>query len=150
MHNTALTHWGLVMHLCHLTGSSLVQLTHWPLGDLDAISKLQMSMSFYWLVSSHLQDNALRWMPRDFTDDKSILVQVMAWCHQSTSHYLSQCWFRSLSPYGITRPQWVDGLSPFQSAVIYIYAYIDLSHWIFSLYQWFLVFSLVTLKTLVS
>ena len=36
---------------------------------------------------------------------KSTLVQVMAWC-QATSHYLSQCWPRSLSPYDITRPQW--------------------------------------------
>ena len=25
-------------------------------------------------------------------DGKSTLVQVMAWCHQATSHYLSQCW----------------------------------------------------------
>ena len=49
---------------------------------------------------------ALRWMPLDLTDDKSILVQVMAWCHQATSHYLNQCWPRSLSPSGITRPQW--------------------------------------------
>ena len=24
------------------------------------------------------------------------LVQVMAWCHQATSHYLSQCWPRSM------------------------------------------------------
>ena len=55
--------------------------------------------------SSH--DNALRWMPQDLTDDKSTLVQVMAWCHQATSHYLSQCWPRSLLPYGVTRPQWV-------------------------------------------
>ena len=31
----------------------------------------------------------------------------MAWCHQATSHYLSQCWPKSLSPYGITRPRWV-------------------------------------------
>ena len=31
----------------------------------------------------------------------------MAWCHQATSHYLSQCWPRSLSPYGITWPQCV-------------------------------------------
>ena len=47
-------------------------------------------------------------MPLDLTDDKSTLVQVMAWCHQSTSHYLSQCWPRSMSPYGVTRPQWVN------------------------------------------
>ena len=32
----------------------------------------------------------------------------MAWCCQATSHYLSQCWPSSLSPYGITRPQWVE------------------------------------------
>ena len=32
----------------------------------------------------------------------------MAWCRQATSHYLSQCWPRSLSPYGITKPQWVN------------------------------------------
>ena len=47
-------------------------------------------------------------MPRDLTDDKSTLVQVMAWCRQATSHYLSQCWPRSLSPYGVTSPQWVN------------------------------------------
>ena len=47
--------------------------------------------------SSH--DNALRWMPQDLTvtDDKSRLVQVMAWCRQTTSHYLSLCWLSSLS-----------------------------------------------------
>ena len=37
----------------------------------------------------------------------STLVQVMAWCRQATSHYLSQCWPRSLSPYGVTRPRCV-------------------------------------------
>ena len=31
----------------------------------------------------------------------------MAWYRQAASHYLSQCWPRSLSPYGVTRPQWV-------------------------------------------
>ena len=49
----------------------------------------------------------LRWMSMDLTDDKSTLVQVMAWCHQATSHYLSHCWPRSMSPYGVPRPQWV-------------------------------------------
>ena len=52
-------------------------------------------------------DNALGWMPQDLTDDKSTLVQVMAWCRQATSHYLSQCWLSSLSSYGLARPQWV-------------------------------------------
>ena len=47
-------------------------------------------------------------MSMDLTDDKSTLVQVMAWCRQATSHYLSQCWPRSMSPHGVTRPQWVN------------------------------------------
>ena len=50
---------------------------------------------------------ALIWMSLDFTDDQSLLVQVMAWCRQATSHYLSQCWPRSLTLYGVTRPLWV-------------------------------------------
>ena len=35
------------------------------------------------------------------------LVQQMAWCHQATSHHLSPCWLIFMSPYGITRPQWI-------------------------------------------
>ena len=31
-------------------------------------------------------------------NDQSISVQVMAWCRQATSHYLSQCWLSSMSP----------------------------------------------------
>ena len=38
----------------------------------------------------------------------STLVQVVAWCHQAKSHYLSQSWPISLSPNGVTRPQWVN------------------------------------------
>ena len=53
---------------------------------------------------------ALRWMPMDLTD-KSRLVQVMAWCRQATSHYLSQLLPRSMSPNGVTRPQWVNNQS---------------------------------------
>ena len=49
-------------------------------------------------------------MPQDLPDDKSTLVQVMAWCRQATSHYLSQCWPISMSPNSVTRPQWVNTL----------------------------------------
>ena len=44
-------------------------------------------------------------MSLDFTDDQSILLLVMAWCRQATSHYPSQCCPRSLSLYGVTGPQ---------------------------------------------
>ena len=59
-------------------------------------------------ISTSSKDNALRWMPRDLTDDKSTLVQVMAWYRQTTSHYLSQCWPSSMSLYGAIRPQWFE------------------------------------------
>ena len=55
---------------------------------------------------------ALLWMSLDFIDDQSTLVKVMAWWRQATSHYLSQYWQRSQSPYGVTRPQWVNSLRP--------------------------------------
>ena len=51
---------------------------------------------------------ALRWMSQNLTNEKSTLVQVMVWCRQATSHYLSQCWPRSMLQYGVTRPQWVN------------------------------------------
>ena len=35
---------------------------------------------------------SLMWMPQNLTNEKSTLIQVMAWCHQATSHYLGQCW----------------------------------------------------------
>ena len=64
----------------------------------------QILMIDDWGISCEI---ALTWMPLDFTDDQSTLVQVMAWCRQATSHYLSQCWPRSQLPNGVTRPQWV-------------------------------------------
>ena len=36
-------------------------------------------------------------MSLGLTDVKSILTQVMAWCRQAASHYLRQCWLRSMS-----------------------------------------------------
>ena len=32
----------------------------------------------------------------------------MAWCRQATSHYLSQWWLSSVSPYDVARPQWFN------------------------------------------
>ena len=65
-------------------------------------------------------------MSRDLTDDKSTMVQVMAWCRQATSHYLSRCWPRSLSPYGVTRPQWVKSMGAQSSDKLQLF---DLTHW---------------------
>ena len=65
-----------------------------------------------WVISC---ETALIWLSLDYTYGKSSLVQVMARCCQATSHYLSQCWPRSQSPYGITRPQWVNSSPPGQN-----------------------------------
>ena len=59
-------------------------------------------------ICRYSNNNALTWMPHDLTDGRSTLVQVMAWCCQAPSHYLSQRWSSSMSPYGVTRPQWVN------------------------------------------
>ena len=45
-----------------------------------------ISVTYVWGISCKI---ALIWMPLDLTDDKSTLVQVMAWCRQATSHCLS-------------------------------------------------------------
>ena len=48
------------------------------------------------LILSIQVNITLEWMPEDLVDGKkSTLVQVMAWWHQATSHYLNQCWPRS-------------------------------------------------------
>ena len=85
-------------------------LTYWPLGDSNEISDFKpVFVIDGWGISCEI---ALRWMSLGLTDDVSTLVQVMAWCHQATSHYLSQCWLRFMLPYGITGSQWVlKGLS---------------------------------------
>ena len=55
---------------------------------------------------------ALWWLFFYTSYDKLTLVQVMAWCHQAPSHYLSQCWPRSVWSYGISSLQWVSLLRP--------------------------------------
>ena len=53
-------------------------------------------------------ETALSWMPYNLTYETSLLVQVMTCCLMAPSHYLSQCWPRTVSPYGGVRPRWVN------------------------------------------
>ena len=39
------------------------------------------------------------------TNEKSLLLQAMAWCGQATSHYLDQCWPRGLMLNGVIELQ---------------------------------------------
>ena len=51
---------------------------------------------------------ALRETSHNPFSDESTLAWTMAGSHETTCHYLSQSWFRSMFPYGITGPQWVE------------------------------------------
>ena len=86
------------------------ELIHWPLEDFDKVLVTWFLAWFILVIDGWdiAHEISSRWMSLDFTDDKSTLVQVMAWCRQATSHYLNQCWPRSLAPYGVTRPQWIN------------------------------------------
>ena len=76
---------------------------------INSLAPLWFQWNFVWIIFKLISviggrdmasEIVLRWLSLDLSDDKSTLVQVMAWCHQATSHYLSQCWPRSLSPLG--------------------------------------------------
>ena len=101
----------------HLCFSEWTQLYYEWCSHFNSLAPSRFWLNFRWVIFKQIlvidgwgisYEIALRWMPLDLTDDKSTLVQVMAWCRQATSHYLNQCWPRSLWPYGVTRPQWVN------------------------------------------
>ena len=72
------------------------------------ISAYDFKRAIFRLCFTDWYDNALSWVLQYLTDQKSTLVEVMAWHHQASSHYLNQCGRRSLMWYGIIRPQWVN------------------------------------------
>ena len=82
---------------------------HWALGDvvvlkLSPVNKCGFSSwTFYgkWISGECL---------RSPLKSNQLWFQVMTWYHQATSHYLSQCWPRSILPYDITRPLWIKRL----------------------------------------
>ena len=70
-----------------------ITLTHWPLGNFKwnfrlVIFKLNL-VNGGWGISYEI---ALRWMSLDLTDDKSTLVQVMAWCRQASCNMATMKW----------------------------------------------------------
>ena len=82
--------------------------------------------------------NALIWMSGVLSGDESTSVQVMAWYRQATSHYLHQCWPRSISPYVITRPQWINPSHvkfPWGNIEIYLYQQWNAPYYWYSLWK---------------
>ena len=62
--------------------------------------------NFQTLISRRVCEISLSQMPTGLIDDK--LNIGSGWCWTAPRHYLSQCRPRSMSPYGITRPHWVN------------------------------------------
>ena len=114
-HIKSLAIWLFVQHLAQSDNKHHIKVQHYaPFNSLTS-GKFEWNFRHVIFKQNLVIDGwgicceiALIWMSLDFTDDQSSLVQVMAWCHQATSHYLSPCWPRSLSPFGVTRPQWVN------------------------------------------
>ena len=146
-HNWCLTHSGQLMYIC-ISNIGYHWFRYWlascwtPTHYLNqcwhvvnSLSPGKFEWNFVYVIFKRILvidgcgfccEIALIWMSLDFTDNQSTLVQVMAWCCQETSHYLSQCWPRSLSPYGITRPQWVNWplrINWSQNLTIFIHGY---------------------------
>ena len=59
-------------------------------------------------ILSTASEMGLRWAPQDLIDNNSTLVEIMVLYCKVTSHFLSQCWPRSIWPNDITRRQWVS------------------------------------------
>ena len=76
----------------------------WEIWTKIETSNLEASFSKWWLRYI-LWNCHHKWISLDLADIKSISVQVTTWCRQATSHYLSQCWPRFVSPYCVTRPR---------------------------------------------
>ena len=110
-----LTHWGRVTHICigklTIIGSDnglspgRRQAIIWTnaaillIGPLGTnFSEILNETSPYRIISWVPVVIAFIWMPQNLTNEKSTLIQVMAWCRQAASQYLSQLWHRSLSP----------------------------------------------------
>ena len=118
---------------CHIIYSLFYRVNSMDVNDLviqdaktsagmafNSLAPGRFKVNFRWVIFKLIlvvngwgisRETALIWMSLDHTYVKSTVVQVMAWCRQATSHYLSQCWPRSMSPYGVTRPQWVNKFS---------------------------------------
>ena len=79
---------------------TLTDLCWWPLGDVAVVIKFSNAIENN---SSFVHcEIALRGMAKNITDEKSSLVQVMAWYLMAPSHWLSQCWPRSVLSLGDT------------------------------------------------
>ena len=80
--------------------------THWSLWNVAVILKGMTFRQILWNIIFHWEI-AFRWLPQNLTNESSTLAQVIAWCRQATSHYMSQSWPICKLLYDVSRPHWV-------------------------------------------
>ena len=94
--------------------------THWGVNEMADILQKTFSNAFLeWRLSSI--QISLNCALKGPIDSKKELIQVLDWCHKAPSHYLNQCWLRSMMHYPVTRPQYANNDS---ETVINIYLHI--------------------------
>ena len=91
LHHSANTSFGI---WCILYWRFYGRLTIWTLEDVEVISQVHFfKLTILQIdIMSMSWETAFKWMPHDFTYEKSTLIWVMAWWH-----YLNKCWPRSIS-----------------------------------------------------
>ena len=89
-------------------------------GSFNSLAPEGCSNDLKHVISTHMlwinfmgtfYETVHKWMSQNTFDEKSTSIQVISLCRQTTSHYMSQCWLRSVSPYGATRSQWVKWIA---------------------------------------
>ena len=90
--------------ICNVAGFRCFHSINWSWGS-NSGSIIFKLLNSTWGTQCEL---ALRWMPKDLTNEKSTLVQLMTWWLTAPSHYMSQsCWPTFMCLYGVTQPWWV-------------------------------------------
>ena len=98
----------IVIPLLGDIGSSQVYEEESLFSSTDKVQTLIMDRYFEFFLCSYPQIND---STRGLTGYFSKLVQIMVRRHQARDHYWSQYWPRSVTQYGVARPQWVNNNS---------------------------------------
>ena len=110
----------LTLSLCYISKCWYL----WQVNYINSLTSWRCGSSFKGIIFKLIiQNNGLGTnneiafvkITKNLTNEMSSLVQAVAWCHQATRHYLSQCWPRSMSPHDVAQPQWVNSIFTFVS-----------------------------------
>ena len=98
LRNTVKSHTGVYIQ------RQMTLINSMTLGKVKSILKMPF-LIFFILIKEVFTENTLCCVP---CSSLVCLFRRWIWCPLATYHYLSQYWPRSMSPCGVTRPQWVN------------------------------------------